>query len=70
MVGLRPGFDAQWDGPGSGAARTADRLIFSTDEDRMPASSLVPAGGEKATPDSVTHLTPWPQADNGIRHCW
>jgi spore germination cell wall hydrolase CwlJ-like protein len=61
-VGLRPGFEAQWDGPGSHDARVADRLIFSTDEDSLPAGALM--HGEPTTAEAATHLKPWPQGDN------
>jgi spore germination cell wall hydrolase CwlJ-like protein len=62
-VGLRPGFEAQWDGPGSHDARDTDRIIFSTDELTLPATSLVPSDGTRAFGDTVKSFRPWLLAD-------
>jgi spore germination cell wall hydrolase CwlJ-like protein len=61
-VGLRPGFEAQWDGPGSRDARDTNRIIFSTDEMTLPASALAPIDGAQAG-ETVSRFRAWPQAD-------
>ncbi len=62
-VGLRPGFEAQWDGPGSRDARDTNRIIFSTDAVALPASALAPIDGARPAGETVSRFRPWPQAD-------